>query len=135
MRQRGINLRQMVGRVTADFLQARFTAEIALRGEYVTVTRKPATQGGSISTQSLVCLPQPLSWVSASHLNIEGTDNLAEAMPHNFIFQYMADVQATLDFITYNGWYFRCLTAIPNRLGGVTQALEVLGVRVAKLPT
>jgi len=128
-------MRQRSSMTFGENFQDRFTTLIKLRGEYVTVTRSPTTQGGSTTSQRLLCSPQPVAWTNAEMLNREGNDNLAESMQVNFIFLSNANVKPTVDSVVWNGWNHRILTVKPPRLSGTTIVKEALGIRTSPNPS
>src|SRR5947209_5230144 len=92
------------------FLQQTVTQALQTSGEQLTLTRDATTQGGTPTTQLLYCLPQPVSVVAAQRLQSEGILNLAESIPHRFVFDGASDVAESTDVIAYNGFNWRVLT-------------------------
>lgn len=98
-------------------------------GETVTVTR-PAPIGGNGKTQTLSCVPTPLTPDGARQMGLEGALDTADSMPHIFLFSGDADVRNN-DKISYNGKRYNALMPTPTRLNGANAGLQVVGVIIA----
>lgn len=110
---------QYYATITSNTIQAN--------GQQLTFTR-PAKVGGNASTQSLYCLPQPLTPTGASQLGLEGAYNLSEETAHDFVVAGSADVKEA-DTISYDGHTWTVLTTIHQKLQGVNVSLHCVATR------
>ncbi len=110
-------------------LKQRYTQWIQSLGEPVVVTRRATMGGGTVTAQTLYCLPEPLKVNGSGPMDEEGLLNVGEENPHDFVFDGDADVQETTDVITWNGQKWRVLNVNPQRLNGLTVLLHVYGAR------
>lgn len=115
--------------MNATHLQSRMAATIKQRGQALTVSRGPTTQGGDdAATTTVYFLPQPLNVTGAGNLNLEAGLNAGEENPYDFVAGGSADV-AENDRITYNGFKWRVLNTNPQVLSGVAVSLHCYAVR------
>jgi hypothetical protein len=112
-----------------DFLLTRFKALLEAEGISVVVTRRPGTQGGASTTQTLKCLAQPMAVGDVSPIAVEGEFNSGQDNPIMFKFAGDADVKEALDKVRYKGADYRLSGANPRLVQGVSVTLSIVGTR------
>lgn len=104
---------------------ARFKQILKLHGEYVTVTRRAAATGGAPTTQTLRCLPEPLTAAQGNQLGVEGSLNLSDSNAYDFVFAGDADVRESVDTVTFQGQVWKVLNINPGRDAGTSFTIHL----------
>lgn len=114
--------------MNASLLLEQTRRHIQRNGQQLTVTRRPATQGGSATTQSIYFLPQPDREYAAA-LSVEGVDNAASSDPYIFVCAGDTDVDAATDRIAYRSAKYRITRVDPRVIAGVVVAQHCHAVK------
>lgn len=115
------------GGTTGKTLAQKAKGAIAGHGELLTVTT-PAKNGNPPVVRTLRFLPQPVAPSTLSRMQAEGTVNLAEGIPTDFV--GAGDIAiAALDEVQYDNGKWEVLGVVPERYQGVTLLLHCVAMR------
>lgn len=112
----------------ADLL-LRTMALVEREGHLLTVTRRPDAQGGSVTTQQIYFLVQPLTIGDDTEIVMEGMVSARQRNSYRFICAGDKDVREAVDRVTYNGFDYEFTNVNPREVQGTAFALHCTGVR------